>query len=117
MAKSKPDAFLPLYVADYLADTAHLSLEEHGAYLLILLAYWRNGGPLPDDDNRFKNIIKKSKNKWLKLKLNIAPFFTIEGGLWVSKRSDIEIERAKNLIKSRALARVGVTQFTPLPER
>lgn len=38
--------YMPLYVADYMADASHLSTEEHGAYLLLLLGYWQRGKPL-----------------------------------------------------------------------
>ena len=39
--------YMQLYIADYLADTMHLSAEEHGAYLLLMFNYWQTGKPIP----------------------------------------------------------------------
>ena len=33
--------YMQFYVADYLADTTHLTAEEHGAYMLLLFSYWQ----------------------------------------------------------------------------
>lgn len=42
--------YLPLFVADYEADTAHLSVEEDGAYMRLLRLCWRTPGcSIPDD--------------------------------------------------------------------
>lgn len=39
----------PRYPGDYMRDTAHLSLVEHGAYTVLLDHYYSTGGPLPED--------------------------------------------------------------------
>jgi uncharacterized protein YdaU (DUF1376 family) len=46
---SASDTWMPFYVGDYLSATGRLTTEQHGAYLLILLDYWKNGPP-PNDD-------------------------------------------------------------------
>jgi len=42
---------LPLWTDAYLADTGHLSYEEHGLYLHILMTMWRTPAcQMPNDD-------------------------------------------------------------------
>jgi len=43
--------FLPLHGKDYRGDTAHLTLEQHGAYMLLLIEQWDKGEILLDDKN------------------------------------------------------------------
>lgn len=55
---------MPIYTDAYLADTTHLSAEQHGAYLLILMAMWRAGGELPLDDEVLCRIAKVDPRRW-----------------------------------------------------
>lgn len=100
---SKPNAWMPLYIADYLADTQHLTRDEHGAYLLLIMAYWRNGGPLPDDDKRMAAIVKATRKEWDELRQVLAEFFEIADGMWHQKRLDEELAEAwKFIAKQKA---------------
>lgn len=87
----KTDAWMPLWIGDYLADTQHLTRDEHGAYLLLLMAYWRNGGPLIDDDKRLAAIVKATPKEWANLRAVLLEFFDVVDGLWHQKRIDAEI--------------------------
>lgn len=104
----KPDSFMPLWIADYAADTLHLTRDQHGGYLLLLMAYWRNGGPLQADDATLAGIVRASSTEWRKLKPVLQRFFVERDGLWTQKRADEELERAKRLVEARsAIGKMG----------
>ncbi len=65
---------MPLYVADYLADTTHLSAAEHGAYLLLIMNYWQKGG-LPKDEALLARICRMSSREWSKSRGVILELF------------------------------------------
>jgi uncharacterized protein YdaU (DUF1376 family) len=99
------DHWMPLHIGDYLADTQHLTFGEHGIYLLLIMAYWRNGGALPDDDRAFRMITKASPEQWKKLRPRVAFFFDLsDGEKWRHKRIDAELEKAENITKQRRVA-------------
>lgn len=64
---SRPDAFMPLWIGDYLADTTHLSTEQHGVCLLLLMEMHRSGG-LPSDDATLAALAKVPKARWARMK-------------------------------------------------
>lgn len=70
---------MPLFCDAYLADTAHLTIEESGAYLHLLMAMWRNGGTIPDDDKDNARICKVGMKKWRSLKVRLLPFLQSYG--------------------------------------
>lgn len=83
--------WMPLYVADYLADTGHLSTTEHGAYMLLIMHYWQNDG-LPADDAKLARIARMPLRDWSKIGATLADFF--DDG-WKHKRIEEEFARAK----------------------
>lgn len=70
---------MPLFVADYLADTRHLTLAEHGAYCLLLMNMWAAGGELPDNDANNARMLGVSPKNWISLKARLLPFFEVYG--------------------------------------
>lgn len=96
--------FMPLYVADYLGDTQHLSVEQHGAYLLLLMAMWRAGGRLPSDATKLARIVRLSPARWLKIADDVLAFFDHEGGEITQKRLSAEREKAAEKHERRVSA-------------
>lgn len=93
----KPDIWMPLYVADYLADTQHLTTAHHGAYLLMLMASWMRGGRLADDEEQLAAICRMDRKAWAKAKPVLAEFFTVQDGFWVQGRLADEYEEAQRI--------------------
>lgn len=78
---------IPLFGDAYLADTRHLSLEEHGAYLQLLMIAWRiEGCCLPDDDARLSRMLSVTPGKWKKLKPAVMAFWECSEGQWRQRR-------------------------------
>ena len=82
---------MPLYIGDYLADTAHLDAERSGCYLHWLMHYWRKG-PLPDDIEALITIGKLRSPKPSSIaQALLTEYFTKNGdGLWHHNRVDAE---------------------------
>lgn len=93
-------AWMPLYIADYLADTGHLSTVEHGAYLLLIMHYWQNSG-LPIDDAKLARICRLPLKQWQAIRSTIAELF---GDDWRHGRIDAELAKAADTISKRSAA-------------
>jgi uncharacterized protein YdaU (DUF1376 family) len=101
--------YMPLYVADYLADAAHLTTTQHGAYLLLIMNYWQRGQPLPDDDRRLASIARLGPREWARSRAVLAEFFEVAGGVWVHNRIARELARvADKSLKSKRAAQASV---------
>lgn len=87
---------MPLYIGDYLADTARLTTAQHGAYLLLIMDYWRNGPP-PDDDAVLAQITRMSAAEWRKSRPVLENFFKIFENKWVHDR----IEKEKEIVTGK----------------
>lgn len=93
-------SWMPLYIADYLADTGHLSTVEHGAYLLLIMHYWQHGG-IPDDDAKLARICRMQAKPWAAIRDNIADLFDLG---WRHKRVDAELATASETMTKRSAA-------------
>lgn len=80
--------WMKLWVADYLGDTQHLTTLEHGAYLLLIMAYWQRGS-LPADEDDLARIARLSPYLWKKHRETLAGLF---GPGWRHKKIDEQIE-------------------------
>lgn len=94
--------FMQVYVADYLGDTRHLTTEQHGAYLLLLMTMWRADGRLPNDPKKLARIVGCTASRWAKISGDVMAFFDEVGGEIVNKRLAFELEKAREKSIKRA---------------
>jgi uncharacterized protein YdaU (DUF1376 family) len=94
--------WMPLYIADYLADTGHLGAYESGAYLHLIMHQWQCG-ELPSDERALARIAKVHPPHWPRIRKAIAPFFgnPKRGGSWVQKRTALELTKAGEISSKR----------------
>jgi len=95
---------MQLYVADYLGDTRHLTTEQHGAYLLLLMSMWRADGRLPNDDKKLARITGCTPSRWGRIKADVLAFFDVEGDDLTHGRVMLELEKANEKAIQRAEA-------------
>lgn len=91
--------WLPLWVGDFVSDTAHLSDAETGQYLLLLMCMWRNGGALPDEPVKLARIARCRK-----VSPTVMDFFRRGNGTISQKRLSAELERSQNVLEQRRSA-------------
>ena len=89
--------WMPFFVGDYLSDTMHLTTEQHGAYLLLIMAYWVKSKAVPNNDKKLASICKMSEKKWAETRAIISEFFDTDSDpeLWVHHRIEKEIEEGE----------------------
>ena len=94
--------YMQLYVADYLADTMHLTTEEHGAYLLLIFNYWQTGKPIPVP--RLARITRLSNERWTDVERSLGEFFNERDNEWIHDRIERDLEAVRATQEQRIAA-------------
>jgi len=88
--------YYPRYPGDYLRDTAHLSLVEHGVYTILLDHYYSREQPLPADIEQLIRIARATVEYEQAAVRSVAEeFFPIDSrdGLRHNRRADEELQK------------------------
>lgn len=96
--------FMQLYVSDFVGDTLHLSSEQVGVYLLLLMAMWNADGSLPDDDAKLARVARLSLKKWRAARPELMEFFTVADGHVTHGRLTKELQKSERQSQSRSAA-------------
>jgi uncharacterized protein YdaU (DUF1376 family) len=96
-----------LHIGDYLRDTAHLSLLEHGVYARLLQVYYTREAPIADAD-KYRLIGARSADEREAVDAVLTEFFALVDGLWVQDRCNREIaDYQSKAERNREVGRLG----------
>lgn len=87
--------WMPLYVAEYLADTGHLSAAEHGAYLLLIMHYWQKDG-LPEDERQIARISRLTPAEWAESRDTLLELLSEKSWGQTSTERTLGVDRRPN---------------------
>ena len=87
--------YMQLYVSDYLADTAHLTAQQHGAYMLLLMNYWQRGKALDNTNERLSHVARLSPEEWAEAKPTLEEFFVVEDNVWSHARVEDDLAKIR----------------------
>ncbi|UUX38864.1 YdaU family protein [Burkholderia contaminans] len=91
--------FYKRHIGDYLKDTAHLSLLEHGIYTRLLDVYYTREAGIPEIQAA-RLIGARSKEEIEALRVVLDEFFELIDGTWLQQRCEREIEEASAQAKA-----------------
>lgn len=96
-----------LHIGDYLRDTAHLSLLEHGVYARLLQVYYTREAPIADGE-KYRLIGARSPDEREAVDAVLAEFFTLTDGVWMQSRCNREIaEYQSKAERNREVGKLG----------
>ena len=107
--------YMKMFWSDYLTDTAHMTLEEHGLYLLMIAAYWNRGGALPSDPVEIARIVNKDPRQVRRLLRGLLRHFSEKSGTLLHKRVEQELENAR--AKSLKARKAGIASADSRSQR
>jgi uncharacterized protein YdaU (DUF1376 family) len=92
------------YGSDFIAGTLGLSLEEKGAYSIILDLIYDRGKPIPDEPRYIAGVCGCSVRKWSAIRDRLVALgkIEIEGGLITNRRAEKELENSAKTARKLA---------------
>ena len=93
---------MPFYVDDYLRDTQHLNVSQHGMYVLILINMWRYGGSLHLCSILAGNVLHVDRRTATKNWQVLQHFFRVDGDIVTQPRLTAELEKAAKICGKRS---------------
>jgi len=101
---------LPIKTDALIADTTHMSAEEMGVYVRLLIAMWRHGAQLPDTPTELARIGGVTLPRWNQISERVMRPMTASGGIVTQKRLSstwLDVQKMRARRSAAALKRWG----------
>lgn len=105
MAKFDVNIWMPLYIGDFMRDTAGMETEMIGAVVLLYLRIWSKDGPLPDNNEKLGRICQMPSDRFAEIREEISFLFDVNDGDWT--HNELLAERAKWVETRRKKSEAG----------
>lgn len=105
----------PFRIGDYLRKTRGLDAAEHGAYLLLLLEMYANGGSVADTDRLQHVCAVRSKAQWRKIKPVIFALCEVSNGVVFQTKVIETLQEIEKISEKRS--EVAKRRFTKKPNK
>lgn len=102
-----PMNYYERHIGDYIKDTAHLSLLEHGVYTRLLDVYYLREGGIPADQ-AYRLVGASTKAEKVAVESVLREFFKLDGAHWIQGRcQDVIAEYHAFVEKQRAAGKAS----------
>jgi len=94
---------MPLFTDAIIADTVHLTPDEFGCYMRLLIFAWRTPDcRLPNDDLRLRTMLGLTPKRWDRMKPVLMQFFVEDEDVLIQKKlSKVRRYVAKSVAQKR----------------
>ena len=93
------------YWRDHIGDTGHLTLAQHGAYLLLMAHYYMTGKPIPANAEQVHRICRCTNDADRHATERVlSEFFTLDGEAYRHSRIEAELQKAADISAKRRAA-------------
>jgi uncharacterized protein YdaU (DUF1376 family) len=96
--------YMKLYVSDYFGDTRHMSTEQSGAYLHLLMSMWLSGGFIPGDERSLAKLSGLSLRQWRRVRDPIEALLMRDGDMVTQRRLLSERQEADDKCQKKVAA-------------
>lgn len=100
-------SFVMLWLNDVSGNIATMSPTAVGAYLRILLRYFKDQAPLPDDEKFLRRITGVSKAEWLEVRDQLLDVMDLVEGFLIDQYAEKQIAAFKKKSNRNSANRQG----------